>query len=164
MEGEEPGTSTSIWFQERRGTRDKPLNLGPGEWKNQGQEPQSGSRGGGGTRDNHLNMGPEEGRNQGQVPQSGSRVGGATRDKHFNLVPIIVNGLLVTLVVDWLFLPQNFGPVVENYEGIFLLCECTLGGGYISKWWGHLTSICCHQYFSHHRWWGPQNLVWKSLC
>ena len=25
----------------------------------------------------------------------------------------------VTLVVDWLFLPQNFGQVVGTYEGLF---------------------------------------------
>ena len=47
----------------------------------------------------------------------------------------------VTLVVDWLFLPQNFGPVVGTYEGLLRLCECTLGSGSIFRWWGHLTTI-----------------------
>ena len=36
----------------------------------------------------------------------------------------------VTLVVDWLFLPQNFGPVVGTYEGLLPFCECTWGGGF----------------------------------
>ena len=44
-------------------------------------------------------------------------------------------------MVDWLFLPQNFGPVVGTYEGLLQLCECTLGGGSIFRWWGHLTTI-----------------------
>ena len=39
----------------------------------------------------------------------------------------------VTLVVDWLFLPQNFGPMVGTYEGLLRLCECTLGGGSIFR-------------------------------
>ena len=30
-------------------------------------------------------------------------------------------------MVDWLFLPQNFGPMVGTYEGLLQLCECTLG-------------------------------------
>ena len=47
----------------------------------------------------------------------------------------------VILVVDCLFLPQNFGPVVGTYEGLLWLCECTLGGGSIFRWWGHLTTI-----------------------
>ena len=38
----------------------------------------------------------------------------------------------VTLVVDLLFLPQNFGLLVGTYEGLLLFCECTWGG----------TSIC----------------------
>ena len=29
----------------------------------------------------------------------------------------------VTLVVDWLFLPQNFGPVVGTYEDLLQLCD-----------------------------------------
>ena len=61
----------------------------------------------------------------------------------------------VTLVVDWLFLPQNFGPVVGTYEGLLQLSECTWGGGSICRWWGHLTSIWCHRTFFRHRWWGP---------
>ena len=48
----------------------------------------------------------------------------------------------VTLVVDWLFLPQNFGPMVGTYEGLLRLCECTLGGGSIFRWWEHLTTTC----------------------
>ena len=32
----------------------------------------------------------------------------------------------VILVVDWLFLPQKFGPVVGTYKSLLLLCECTL--------------------------------------
>ena len=44
-------------------------------------------------------------------------------------------------MVDWLFLPQNFGPVVGTYEGLLRLCECTLGGGSIFRWWGHLNTI-----------------------
>ena len=27
-------------------------------------------------------------------------------------------------MVDWLFLPQNFGPVVGTYKGLLLFCEC----------------------------------------
>ena len=53
----------------------------------------------------------------------------------------------VTLVVDWLFLPQNFGPVVGTYEGLLRLCECTLGGGSICRWWGHLTTISGNRSF-----------------
>ena len=60
----------------------------------------------------------------------------------------------VTLVVDWLFLPQNFGPVVGTYKGLLRICECTLGGGSIFRWWGHLTTIGGNQTFSCHRWWG----------
>ena len=61
----------------------------------------------------------------------------------------------VTLVVDWLFLPQNFGPVVGTYEGLLRLCECTLGGGSIFRWWGHLTTIGGNRSFFCRRWWGP---------
>ena len=50
-------------------------------------------------------------------------------------------------MVDWLFLPQNFGPVVGTYEGLLRLCECTLGGGSIFRWWGHLTTICTNRTF-----------------
>ena len=46
----------------------------------------------------------------------------------------------VTLVVDWLFLPQNFGPVVGTYEGLLRLCEWTLGGDCTSRWWGHISN------------------------
>ena len=50
----------------------------------------------------------------------------------------------ITLVVDLRFLPQNFGPMVGIYEGLLLLCECRWGGDHICRWWGHLTTICCH--------------------
>ena len=61
----------------------------------------------------------------------------------------------VTLVVDWLFLPQNFGPVVGTYEGLLRLSECTWGSVSIFRWWGHLTTICTNRTFSCRRWWGP---------
>ena len=51
----------------------------------------------------------------------------------------------VTLVVDWLFLPQNFWPVVGTYEGLLRLCEWTLGGDYTSRWWGHISTTCHHR-------------------
>ena len=53
----------------------------------------------------------------------------------------------VTLVVDWRFLPQNFGHVVGTYEGLLQLCECRLGGGSFCRWWGHLNTLWCHQTF-----------------
>ena len=58
-------------------------------------------------------------------------------------------------MVGLLFLPQNFGQVVGTYEGLLRLCECTLGGGSIFRWWGHLTTICTNRTFSCRRWWGP---------
>ena len=61
----------------------------------------------------------------------------------------------VTLVIDFLFLTQNFGPVAGTYEGLLQLCKCTLGGDCTSWWWGHLSTICGHQSFSRHWWWGP---------
>ena len=61
----------------------------------------------------------------------------------------------VTLVVDWLFLPQNFGPVVGTYQGLLQLCECTSGGGCFCRWWGHLNTLWCYWTFFRHRWWGP---------
>ena len=61
----------------------------------------------------------------------------------------------VTLAVDLLFLPQNFGLVVGTYEGLLLFCECTWSGGSLCRWWGHLTTICGNQMFCVHRWWGP---------
>ena len=42
----------------------------------------------------------------------------------------------VTLVVDWLFLPQNFGLVVRTCEGILLFYECTNMG-----WWFYLQVV-----------------------
>ena len=54
----------------------------------------------------------------------------------------------VTLVVDWWILPQNFGPVVGTYEGLLWLCECTLGGDFTSRWWGHISRICHNGSFS----------------
>ena len=53
----------------------------------------------------------------------------------------------VTLVVDWLFLPQNFGLVVGTYEGLLRLCECIWDGGSICRWWGHLTTIGANRNF-----------------
>ena len=53
----------------------------------------------------------------------------------------------VTLVVDLWFLPQNFGHVVGTYEGLLVLCECRWGVDHTCRWWGHLTTICCHQTF-----------------
>ena len=50
-------------------------------------------------------------------------------------------------MVDWLFLPQNFGPVVGTYEGLLRLCECISDGGSICRWWGHLTTIGGNQSF-----------------
>ena len=43
----------------------------------------------------------------------------------------------VTLVVNWLFLPQNFGPVVGTYEGLLPFSECTWCES-IFRWWGNL--------------------------
>ena len=40
-------------------------------------------------------------------------------------------------MVDWLFLPPNFGPVVGTYKDLLWRCECTLGDGSIFRWWGH---------------------------
>ena len=49
-----------------------------------------------------------------------------------HLMPLMMVGTLhcwwlvrVTLVADWLFLPQNFGPVVGTYEGLLQLSEYT---------------------------------------
>ena len=53
----------------------------------------------------------------------------------------------VTLVVDWRFLPQNFGHVVGTCEGLLQLCECRLGGGSFCRWWGHLNTLWYHQTF-----------------
>ena len=53
----------------------------------------------------------------------------------------------MTLVVDWLFLLQNFGPVVGTYKGLLRLCEWRLGGDCTSRWWRHLSTICGHQSF-----------------
>ena len=40
----------------------------------------------------------------------------------------------VTLVVNWLFLPKNFGPVVGTYEDLLLLCECRWGWHCTYRW------------------------------
>ena len=56
----------------------------------------------------------------------------------------------VALVVDWRFLPQNFGQVVGTYEGILPFCECTWGGGSICRWWGHLNTKCHNWIFWMH--------------
>ena len=68
----------------------------------------------------------------------------------------------VTLVVDWRFLPQNFGQVVGTYEGFLPFCECTWGGGSIFRWWGHLNTFCLNQTFwpfCTERWWGTKNYI-----
>ena len=62
----------------------------------------------------------------------------------------------VTLVVDWLFLPQNFGPVVGTYEGLLQLCECIWDGGSICRWWGHLTTIGGNRSFFATGGWDPK--------
>ena len=48
-------------------------------------------------------------------------------------------------MVDWRFLPQNFGHVVRTYEGLLPFCECTAGGGSICRWWGYLNTKCHNQ-------------------
>ena len=53
----------------------------------------------------------------------------------------------VTLVVNWLFLPQNFGPMVGTYEGLLQFCECIWDGGSICRWWRHLTTIGSNRSF-----------------
>ena len=45
-------------------------------------------------------------------------------------------------MVDWRFLPQNFGQVVGNYEGHLLFCECRWGGDGTCRWWEHLNTTC----------------------
>ena len=45
-------------------------------------------------------------------------------------------------MVGLVFLPQNFGPLVELTNGLKLLfCERTWGAGSISRWWGQLNTI-----------------------
>ena len=51
----------------------------------------------------------------------------------------------VTLVVDWLFLPQHFGLVVGTYKGHLLLCECRWDGDCTCRWWGHINTTCHNQ-------------------
>ena len=46
----------------------------------------------------------------------------------FNFFFFFFGGSLESLV-DWLFLPQNFGPVVGTYEGLLRLCEWDIGWG-----------------------------------
>ena len=41
-----------------------------------------------------------------------------------------------------------------TYEGLLLLCECRWGRDRTCRWWGHLTTICCHRTFSTRKWWG----------
>ena len=53
----------------------------------------------------------------------------------------------VTLVVDWQFLPQNFGQVVGTYEDLLWLSECTWGNDSTLRWWGHLNITLCNQTF-----------------
>ena len=73
----------------------------------------------------------------------------------------------VTLVVDWLFLPQNFGPVVGTYEGLLPLCECSgvvivlAGGGGTSRLYG-ITELVWT--FCTDRWWGMKNYFKVVSC
>ena len=45
-------------------------------------------------------------------------------------------------MVDWWFLPRNFGQVVGTYKGLLQLCECRWGGDCTCIWWGHLNTTC----------------------
>ena len=49
--------------------------------------------------------------------------------------------LFYTLVVDWRFLPRNFGLVVETYVGLLPFCECTWDGGSMLSRWGYLNTF-----------------------
>ena len=42
---------------------------------------------------------------------------------------------------------QNFGDMVETYEGHLLLSEGRWGGDSSWRWWGHLTTILCNRTF-----------------
>ena len=42
----------------------------------------------------------------------------------------------------------DVGPVVGTYKGLLQLCECTLGGDFTSRWWGHISRICHNGSFS----------------
>ena len=57
----------------------------------------------------------------------------------------------VTLVVDLVFLPQNFGLVVGTYKDFLLFCECPWGSGSLCRWWGHLIAAGGNQMFCGHR-------------
>ena len=49
----------------------------------------------------------------------------------------------------WSELEQaDFGPLVGTYKGLLRLCECTLGGDFASRWWGHISRICHNGSFS----------------
>ena len=50
-------------------------------------------------------------------------------------------------MVDWWFLPRNFGLVVGTYEGLLLFCECTWGAGSMFRWWGYLNTLCLTELF-----------------
>ena len=50
-------------------------------------------------------------------------------------------------MVDWQFLPQNFGQVVGTYEGLLWLSECTWGDDSTLRWWGHFNITLCNQTF-----------------
>ena len=51
----------------------------------------------------------------------------------------------VTLMVDLVFLPQNFGLVVGTYQCHLQLCQCRWGGTCICWWWGHLNTTLCNR-------------------
>ena len=53
----------------------------------------------------------------------------------------MIDGLLVTLVVAFGFLPQNFGKVVRTHKWRLPLCECRWGGGSTWRWWGLLNAM-----------------------
>ena len=59
----------------------------------------------------------------------------------------MIGGIRVTLVVDLQFSPQNFGPMVGTYEGLCCSVNADGGGDRTCRWWGHITTICCHQSF-----------------
>ena len=48
-------------------------------------------------------------------------------------------------MVDFGFLPENFGNVVRTFKCHLLLCECRWGGGSTWRWWGHLNTTGCNQ-------------------
>ena len=84
----------------------------------------------------------------------------STQKKHKKTMYFVTYWWLVrvTLVVDWLFLPRNFGLVVGTYKFLLPFCECTYGGGSICRWWGHLNTTSHNQTFCTERQWGAKKL------